>query len=255
MGIFAGYWSARVYKTFKLEKWQNNAIQTATLVPSILLGCIFILNFFFWSQKSSNAIPFGTFCALISMWFGISVPLVMLGAFFGKRKKTIEHPVRTHQIPRQIGETVWYLRTIPSILISGIIPFAVIFLELFFIIKSVWTSDQFYYMFGFMGLVFSILILSCVEITIVTIYFLLSSENYKWHWRSFMISSSSTFYIFAYSIYFFVTRLDFSESISGLAYFVYAFIGCFVYWLCTGTIGFICCYWFLIKIYGAVKLD
>jgi len=54
-------------------------------------------------------------------------------------------------------------------------PFAVIFIELFFILKSIW-QDQFYYMFGFLGLVFVILVTTVVEITIVITYFQLCGE-------------------------------------------------------------------------------
>jgi hypothetical protein len=54
-------------------------------------------------------------------------------------------------------------------------PFAVIFIELFFILKSIW-QDQFYYMYGFLSLVFIILMVTCIEITIVIIYFQLCGE-------------------------------------------------------------------------------
>ena len=47
--------------------------------------------------------------ALLTMWFGISFPLVFLGFYFGFRKQPYEHPVRTNQIPRQIPDQVWYL--------------------------------------------------------------------------------------------------------------------------------------------------
>ena len=38
-----------------------------------------------------------------AMWFGISLPLVFLGYYFGYRKQPYEHPVRTNQIPRQVS--------------------------------------------------------------------------------------------------------------------------------------------------------
>lgn len=107
---FAGYYSARLYKVFRGTSWTKNAIVTATLVPGILFTIVFMLNLFVWSKNSSNAIPFGTFFALVVMWFGISLPLSLIGAFFGQRKMVIEHPGRTNQIPRQIPEPVWYLR-------------------------------------------------------------------------------------------------------------------------------------------------
>lgn len=79
-------------------------------MPGTLLVVVFILNLFVWAQQSSSAIPFGTFFALISMWFGISVPLVFAGAVYGARKPLADLPLRTHQIPRQIPEQPWYLQ-------------------------------------------------------------------------------------------------------------------------------------------------
>lgn len=40
--------------------------------------------------------------ALLVLWFGISVPLVFLGSYFGFRREAIELPVRTNHVPRQI---------------------------------------------------------------------------------------------------------------------------------------------------------
>ena len=62
-----------------------------------------------------------------------------------------------------------------SMAVGGLMPFAVIFIELFFIFKSIW-SDQYYYMFGFLALVFFILVVTTVEIAIVITYFSLCSE-------------------------------------------------------------------------------
>ncbi len=129
------------------------------------------------------------------MWFGISLPLVYSGAYFGQKKSVIEHPVRTNQIPRQIPEQIWYLQPVAAILISGLMPFAVAFIELFFLLKSAW-SDQYYYLFGFLGLVTGILVITVIEIDIVIVYFTLCAENYHWWWRSFLIGGSSALYIF-----------------------------------------------------------
>ena len=66
----------------------------------------FTLNFFVWGVKSSGAVPFGTMFALLVLWFGISVPLVFLGSYFGYRRKSSDLPVRINQIPRQVPEQV-----------------------------------------------------------------------------------------------------------------------------------------------------
>ena len=60
-------------------------------------------------------------------------------------------------------------------LVGGVLPFGAVFIELFFILTSVWLH-QFYYLFGFLALVFVILCLTCAEITIVLCYFQLCSE-------------------------------------------------------------------------------
>lgn len=39
---------------------------------------------------------------------------------------------------------------------------------------------QYYYLFGFVALVFLILCLTCAEITVVLAYFQLCSEDYRW---------------------------------------------------------------------------
>ncbi len=58
---------------------------------------------------------------------------------------------------------------------GGILPFGCIFIQLFFILNSIW-SHQFYYMFGFLMLVYIILIITCTETTILLCYFHLCAE-------------------------------------------------------------------------------
>ena len=56
------------------------------------------------------AVPFGTLIALFMLWFGISVPLVFVGSYFGYKKPAPDDPVRTNKIPRQIPEQARCLR-------------------------------------------------------------------------------------------------------------------------------------------------
>lgn len=176
-GLFSGYFSTRVYKTFKGEQWKKNALMTALLFPGFLFASVFILNLFVWAQASSTAIPFGTLCALVIMWLCISLPLVFVGSFIGFRKAPWEHPTRTTMIARQIPPQPWYLRTVPTILMGGLIPFAVIFMELLFVFKSLWQDKSgYYYMYGFLALIAGINVVTVIEITIATTYFQLCSE-------------------------------------------------------------------------------
>lgn len=254
LGTPAGYVSARIYKMFGGEKWKSNVLMSAFLCPGIVFTVFFVLNLILWIKSSSGAVPFGTLVALLALWFGISVPLTFVGAYFGFKKLAIEHPVRTNQIPRQIPEQSMYIRAVPSVLMGGILPFGCIFIQLFFILNSIW-SHQMYYMFGFLFLVFIILIVTCSETAILLCYFHLCAENYHWWWRSFMTSGFTAIYFFVYCIHFYATKLEIEGFVSTFLYFGYTFIMCFLFFLLTGSIGFFACFWFVTKIYSVVKVD
>ncbi|KAL2502458.1 Transmembrane 9 superfamily member 8 [Forsythia ovata] len=254
MGLFAGYSSARLYKMFKGTEWKKITLRTAFMFPGIVFAIFFVLNAIIWGEKSSGAVPFGTMFALVFLWFGISVPLVFAGSYVGFKKPAIEDPVKTNKIPRQIPEQAWYMKPVFSILIGGILPFGAVFIELFFILTSIWLH-QFYYIFGFLFLVFIILVVTCAEITVVLCYFQLCSEDYLWWWRSYLTSGSSALYLFLYAAFYFFTKLDITKPISGILYFGYMLIASYAFFVLSGTIGFYACFWFTRLIYSSVKID
>lgn len=254
LGTPAGYVSARVYKSFGGEKWKSNVLLTSMLSPGIVFCLFFVMNLFLWGNGSSAAVPFTTLLALLALWFGVSVPLTFVGAYFGFRKRALEHPVRTNQIPRLIPEQSIYTQPIPGIVMGGVLPFGCIFIQLFFILNSIWSS-QMYYMFGFLFLVFLILVITCAETTLLLCYFHLCAEDYHWWWRSYLTSGFTAFYLFLYCCHYFFTKLQIEDFTSGLLYFGYTLIMVFLFNLLTGTIGFFACFWFIRKIYSVVKVD
>uniref|UniRef100_A0A674NAH3 Transmembrane 9 superfamily member n=1 Tax=Takifugu rubripes TaxID=31033 RepID=A0A674NAH3_TAKRU len=254
LGTPAGYVSARLYKTFGGEKWKTNVLLTALLCPGIVFADFFLMNLILWVEGSSAAIPFGTLVAILALWFGISVPLTFVGAYFGFKKAAIEQPVRTNQIPRQIPEQSFFTKPIPGIVMGGILPFGCIFIQLFFILNSIW-SHQMYYMFGFLFLVFIILVITCSEATILLCYFHLCAEDYHWWWRSFLTSGFTAVYLFIYGVHYFFSKLQIVGAASTILYFGYTMIMVLIFFLFTGTIGFFACFWFVNKIYSVVKVD
>lgn len=178
-------------------------------------------------SNSAPQVPFTTMLALLCMWFGISMPLVYLGYYFGFRKQPYDNPVRTNQIPRQVPEQRWYMnkfvgwvghaplhhchgesralwsplgssppesswlgsyRSAPCSLSCSsssawVKPAAVGSepdrlwwpLRLCLHTQAIW-ENQFYYLFGFLFLVFIILVVSCSQISIVMVYFQLCAE-------------------------------------------------------------------------------
>ena len=54
---------------------------------------------------------------------------------------------------------------------------------------------------------FVILIIACSEVAIVMTYFQLCGEDYHWWWRSYILSGASSFYVLAYSIIYYYTKV------------------------------------------------
>ena len=254
MGSVAGYCAAVTYKAFKGAQWKALTLLTAFLYPGITFGIFFVLNLFIWGQASSGAVPFGTMFALLCIWFLISFPLVWVGVWLGYRRVLKDPPVKTNMVPRVIPSQAWYLNQLFTMLIGGVLPFGAVFIELYFIMSSVWLQ-RFYYVFGFLALVLLILLITCAEISIVLCYFQLCNEDYNWWWRAFLTAGSSGLYLFAYSVMYFFTQLEIVGFVPTLLYFTYMAIFALLFFLVTGTIGFYSCYWFVWIIYGAIKVD
>lgn len=51
-----------------------------------------------------------------------------------------------------------------------------------------------------------ILITVSMCVTIVSTYFLLNTEDYRWQWMSFLSSASTAGYVYVYSIYYFLVK-------------------------------------------------
>ncbi|CAF4390910.1 unnamed protein product, partial [Rotaria sordida] len=91
--------------------------------------------------------------------------------------------------------------------------------------------------FGFLLVVYIILIITCSEITISLCYFHLCTEDYNWWWRSFLTSGFTAVYVFLYSGFYFVTELKISDGISRFFYFGYTLMVTFSLFLLTGKLN------------------
>lgn len=172
-------------------------------------------------------------------------------------------PVRTLQIPRQVPDQPLYLQLIPAILLAGILPFGALFIELLYILNSIW-SNRIYYVFGFLMIVFGILILTTSLVSIIVVYFSLCAENYHWYlfrgmidfrwWRSFLAGGSCGLYVFLYGIIYYATKLELSGAPSTILYFGWTLCMASTLSLVTGTVGFVACFVFIRSIYAAIKV-
>ncbi|KAI1259772.1 Nonaspanin [Xylariaceae sp. FL1019] len=254
LSFIGGYVSARAYKSMNGEKWKLNIASTPVLVPGIVFSTFFFLNLFLWANGASGAVPFTTMLVIIGIWFIISVPLSVAGSFLGFQAAAVQPPVRTNQIPRQIPPGTTYLKPIPSMLLVGILPFGAIFVELYFIMSSIWFN-KIYYMFGFLFLCYGLMIITCAAVTILMVYFLLCAENYHWQWRSFLAAGMSAGYIFVNALIYLVSKLSLGGLSGTVLYIGYSALLSFLFFILTGSIGYFASWWFTHKIYSSIKID
>ncbi|XP_061990780.1 transmembrane 9 superfamily member 11 [Rosa rugosa] len=256
LGIAAGYVAVRLWRTIGCGDktgWVSVSWKVSCFFPGIAFLILTTLNFLLWGSHSTGAIPFSLFVILILLWFCISVPLTLIGGYLGAKAPHIEFPVRTNQIPREIPAQKY-----PSWLLvlgAGTLPFGTLFIELFFIMSSIWMG-RVYYVFGFLFIVLILLVVVCAEVSLVLTYMHLCVEDWKWWWKSFFASGSVAIYIFLYSINYLVFDLkSLSGPVSATLYLGYSLFMVIAIMLATGTVGFLSSFWFVHYLFSSVKLD
>jgi transmembrane 9 superfamily member 2/4 len=253
-GVIAGYVSARLFKAFRGRQWQLCTVITAILVPGLAFGMFLFFNIILAFLGSSGSAPFLDVLIVLVMWCGISIPLVFLGAYFGYKAEAIEFPTVTSTIARAIPEPPLLLNPMVGMCCTGIIPFAAAYVELFFIMTSLWM-DRFYYVFGFTLIVYIILIVTCAEVTLLLVYYQLCAENHRWWWYSFFCAGSTAAYTFVYSIFWFRTLEASRLVMTYLLYFGYMLLICFSMLLVFGTVGALASLWFVRHMFSTIKVD
>jgi transmembrane 9 superfamily protein 2/4 len=254
-GAVAGYISARSYKFCGGKAWKRNTFLTAAALPGALIAIFTVLNIFLHIVGAATAVHFFTLLAILGLWVAISTPMVFVGSFFGFRAEKIRVPVKVNQMARYIPEHIpWFANPPMSYLLGGLLPFGSVCIELFFIMSALWLH-QIYYMMGFLLIVLLILVATCAEVSIVMTYLQLCAEDHRFYWKSFFNCASAGFYLFLYSLWFLVSRLDLVGVLPVVVYITYMSMISVFFSLFCGSIGVICSFIFVRSIYGALKVD
>ncbi|KAG8501994.1 hypothetical protein CXB51_002100 [Gossypium anomalum] len=224
--FISGYVSGGMYSRNGGKNWIKSMILTASLFPFLCFGIGFLLNTVAIFYGSLAAIPFGTMVVVFVIWAFISFPLALLGTVVGRNwSGAPNNPCRVKTIPRPIPEKKWYLTPSVVSMMGGLLPFGSIFIEMYFVFTSFWNYKV-YYVYGFMLLVFLILIIVTICVTIVGTYFLLNAENYHWQWTSFFSAASTAIYVYLYSVYYYSVKTKMSGFFQTSFYFGYTLMFC-----------------------------
>jgi transmembrane 9 superfamily protein 2/4 len=253
-GGVGGYVSSRLYKFCDAKSWKTCTIATAIGFPGLIVTMFLILNVFLSLVGAATAVSFLTIFIVFLLWACVATPLVFVGSYFGYRAEKVSVPTKTNQIARFIPETPYYASPPGSVLLAGLLPFGTVCIELFFIMSAMWLH-QLYYIMGFLMAVLMILVATCAQVSMVMCYLQLCVEDHRWWWKSFANCASAGLYLFLYSIWFLSSKMDLVGVLPVVVYLTYMSMISIAFSLMCGTVGYLASFWFVKKIYGAVKVD
>ncbi|KAG2210064.1 hypothetical protein INT47_003500, partial [Mucor saturninus] len=231
---------------------------TLFFVPTIIFLMIFVINMAALYESSLFAIPRSSLIYMIILWFLISTPLVFLGAYvceknYRQHKISHDSSVLISQIPKQRTGHLWYFQPMLRCIFGGIISFSALYVDMFYVIQSVWT-EKYYYVSAILLVVLSIsgMIMSITSIAVTHLDFYY--EDYEWWWKSFYISFVSSVFMFIHMLYHYYTNSSLVITVPTVIYLGYSLITCAIYGLCMGTIGFFSSYCYVRNIYASIKV-
>jgi transmembrane 9 superfamily member 3 len=278
--IVAGYTSGKFFKMYYpttpaarrnatpqggTTQWQLTMAVTILLIPTVTSGILSFVNFVSLLYGTINTIPFLVILKLFFIWVFISVPLCVVGTLMGRHARlgtgvgkggaTDYFPCRVNAIPRPIPEEVpWYGRPQGLIPLAGVLSFGSIFIELYYVLTSLWNY-KFYHVYGFLLGVYSILTIVVGMTSIIVVYFCLNAENYLWQWTAFGSGASTAGYVFLYGIYYFLFKTQMNGFLQTTFYFGYMSLIAIHLGLLCGTLGHWAASRFVRAIFQNVKVD
>jgi transmembrane 9 superfamily member 3 len=284
--IVAGYTSGQFFKMYypttaaarrqnpeKTTLWQIVMGLTVLLLPTVTVCIVSVLNTVSLFYGTINTIPFLVIIKLFLIWVCVSIPLTVVGTMMGRHGAMSSanaagrkaggasggpldyFPCRVNAIPRPIPEDVpWYGKPAGLIPLAGLLSFGSIFIELYYVLTSLWNY-KFYHVYGFLLGVYTILCIVVSMTSIIVVYFCLNAENYLWQWTAFGSGASTAVYVFLYGIYYFLFKTQMHGLLQTVYYFGYmAMIALNLGILC-GTIGHGAASRFVRAIFQNVKVD
>lgn len=251
----AGYFAARMLTKLGGEKSWMLIFKVSVFLPSAAMLTFIACNFVLRAARSSGAVPVRSLLCLFVLWIFVSLPLAFVGASFGYSVVPTSHARKVNAIPRPIDPTKQpFIQNNAVIFATGLVPFAALFLELRFILASLWQG-MVYYVFGFLAVVCILWAITCALTSVVVVYHRLCAENYHWWWMSFAAPSSLGLHLYAFMSYYFFSQLAIQSSAATLIYFLYMALATLLYVLGSGAIGALSSWWFVHVIYSQIKID
>jgi transmembrane 9 superfamily member 2/4 len=250
-GSINGYVAARLFKTFHCTDRSR-----ALALASVGFPCFVLLLFLILKIIGSSYPP-----TLAMSWVPISLLLllivvgalfVLLGAYIGYRHGEIDIPAATNIIPRPVPKQPWRLGHLFTMFSAGCGAFGVLFMELFFLMRSVW-KENYYYTFGFLLIVMAVTILNIMTWVIAFTFFRLQMEDYQWWWRSFFDGGAVAMLAFVFFAVSQLQHLPVNSFSARVIYFGHMGVLSIGLFLMTGFLGVATSLWFNLCLYSVKR--
>ena len=254
LSLISGYYSARFYKMVHGLKWLKVSIITSLVFPFIFFLLLSFTNILYWFEGSTTYVQFSNFFNLISLWVIGTIPLNIIGTMVGVTQKRIVLPCEVNPVPGIINKSdyPWYLRIRYAWFLTGFPPFFAVFVELFYIMDSLWKQN-FYALSKYLLISIIILIITSSQIGILFTYLNLCKGDYRWWWKSFIVSASPGIYIIIFSV-FYLFKLEFLKFTSIVIYLNFMTLLSIIISLICGTSGLFLTFIFVKNIYSKINL-
>jgi transmembrane 9 superfamily protein 2/4 len=245
-GFFAGFSAIQFFKLFTKNNNNNNNILSyrktliisslsGSIVISICLLSIVITNLLVFQKNSPRSMKFSSFLSIFTMYTLLQIPISIIGGLISKNFNVFTNLIQK-KLPisnnnnnnNNNNSTPLYLRFPFSILIIGILPCSIVFIESRFIYTALLNtrSSTSSFIYGFYILAAILLSIIMIEIGIIATYLFLnkSKNNFNWQWWTFINCSLSIWiYLVSTSVYQLIYKLNLDSS-SPILYMVYTTI-------------------------------
>merc|ERR1712127_253671 len=101
----------------------------------------------------------------------------------------------------------------------------------------------------------TLLSITCALLSAVMCYLRLCAENHRWWWSSFTDTATAGLWLFIYSLWYLMTKLQLAGLLPIVVYITYMGMISVAFGLFCGSVGFLTTFMFVKVMYGALKID
>ena len=255
LGIISGYSTSRFYKMLNGKNWINLTMISILFFPLIFIFIFSIINLIYKKEKSSIYMEFDEFFSSLILWVFWVAPLIFLGILFGFFQKKILLPCKINPVPSLISSKAipWYLKIRYAWIFTGFPPFFGIFVELFYIMDSLWKQNIYALNIYLLSSLIVLIIISS-EIAILFTFFNLCKGDYRWWWKSLLVGSSPGLYLLLFSLLY-SFKMDFINTNSFIIYLCFMSLLTIIVIIICGAFGLFFTFIFIRIIYSKININ